>query len=271
MASSPGGTMYAIQDVPGKGKGLIATRKIVQGTRIICEEPILKVPNVKEDIGLTGRSLFLRLLTSRVEALSPNKLRQFLALFNPLANVPALKYFGTIQVNGLELDSFTTAARYPSLNTNAVASIETEAGDDDFEEVGVFAHASRINHDCEGNVYNSWNGLTKRYTIHALQDIEKGEEITINYIESHIPRHERQARLRVQYKFNCTCRLCTLPSQQSQKHDNNMMDLRKHRLDTLGYLDTLEALEMAALHFPGGGCMHAAMMPTMSKILESMN
>lgn len=33
--------VYAVEDVPGKGKGVIATRDIPKGTRIVSEEPFV--------------------------------------------------------------------------------------------------------------------------------------------------------------------------------------------------------------------------------------
>ncbi|UPK91300.1 hypothetical protein LCI18_002235 [Fusarium solani-melongenae] len=48
--------MYAIRDVPGKGKGLITTKPIPKGTRILAEAPVftnpmvLEIPNVKADV-----------------------------------------------------------------------------------------------------------------------------------------------------------------------------------------------------------------------------
>jgi hypothetical protein len=41
--------MYALQEVPRKGKGLVATRKISKGTCILSEEPIVRVPKVVLD------------------------------------------------------------------------------------------------------------------------------------------------------------------------------------------------------------------------------
>ena len=35
--------MYALQDVPGKGKGLVAMRKISKGTRILSEEVVITI------------------------------------------------------------------------------------------------------------------------------------------------------------------------------------------------------------------------------------
>ena len=44
MQSTIGNSMYALQDVSGKGKGLVAIEKISKGTRILSEEPIITVP-----------------------------------------------------------------------------------------------------------------------------------------------------------------------------------------------------------------------------------
>lgn len=49
MSSSVSDRMYALQEVPGKGKGLVATRKISQDTRILSEEPIVRVPEAVLD------------------------------------------------------------------------------------------------------------------------------------------------------------------------------------------------------------------------------
>lgn len=38
--------MHTVQNVPGKGKGLIATRKLRKGTRILSEEPLFVMPPV---------------------------------------------------------------------------------------------------------------------------------------------------------------------------------------------------------------------------------
>jgi hypothetical protein len=44
MQSMIGNSMYALQDVLGKGKGLVAIEKISKGTRILSKEPIITVP-----------------------------------------------------------------------------------------------------------------------------------------------------------------------------------------------------------------------------------
>jgi hypothetical protein len=45
--------MYALQEVPGKGKGLVATRKIPRGICILSEEPMVRVPEAVPDLNVS--------------------------------------------------------------------------------------------------------------------------------------------------------------------------------------------------------------------------
>ncbi|KAL5407035.1 hypothetical protein PMIN04_011845 [Paraphaeosphaeria minitans] len=82
-------SIYALQDVPGRGKGLVAREKISKGTRILSEEAVV---TVSESVGSE------RLRTSickQVEALSENQRRDFLSMHNihPYRNA-AEQYLG---------------------------------------------------------------------------------------------------------------------------------------------------------------------------------
>jgi hypothetical protein len=45
MQNTKGGFTYALQDVPGKGKGLVVTKKILKGTRIVSKEAVITIKN----------------------------------------------------------------------------------------------------------------------------------------------------------------------------------------------------------------------------------
>jgi hypothetical protein len=49
MSSLADKGMVTLREVPGKGEGLIATQKILKGTRILCEEPIIRIPEDTPD------------------------------------------------------------------------------------------------------------------------------------------------------------------------------------------------------------------------------
>ena len=271
MASLPGDTMYAIQDVPGKDKGLIATWKITKGTRILCEEPILRFRHFELDPARVDDEKFSSLFARRVETLSPEKRSQFLALYNPIADVPLLKYIGVMKFNGIALDTTVPVRSQASQTNEPIGVVRIDDGLKSVEDIGIFHRVSRINHNCQSNTYTSWNDTTERCIIHALRDIEKGDEITMEYLNPYFPRHERQAILQETYGFDCTCRLCTLPPQQSREHDKLMVELQRHKRATVGYLNALYSLGMPPLCFLPSGVIHKAMMPGLAQCLEEVN
>jgi SET domain-containing protein len=144
--------MYALQEVPGKGRGLVATRMIPMGTRILSEEPIIRVPEAAPDTQALRASIY-----EQVDALTPDQQQTFLSMHNIHDNDAASRYLGIIRTNALPFG-------------------------DRVREAGIFLDACRINYACDNNAQKSWNENIKRHTVHALRDIEKGEEITIYYL-----------------------------------------------------------------------------------------
>jgi SET domain-containing protein len=173
--------MYALQEVPGKGKGLVATRKIPRGTRILSEEPIVRVPQALLDSPALPASI-----RRQVDALTLDQRRAFLSLHNIHADDAASRY-----------------------RTNAPPF------GDHVREGGIFLDACRVNHACDNNAQKSWSEDIKRHTVHALRDIEKGTEITIYYLGVLNSREARQQALRRKFAFTCSFRLCSLPLDQS--------------------------------------------------------
>lgn len=189
--------MYALQEVPGKGKGLVATRKIPRGTRILCEEPIIRIPEVVLDSQTLPTTI-----RRQVDALAPAQQQAFLSMHNIYADADGVdsRYLGIIRTNALPFEE---------------------------DEAGIVLDACRINHACDNNAQKSWNQNIKRHTVHALRDIEKGEEITITYLGVLNSRKARQEALRRKFAFTCSCRLCSLPPDQSQESDRRLEEILK--------------------------------------------
>ncbi|KAF2120400.1 hypothetical protein BDV96DRAFT_683838 [Lophiotrema nucula] len=194
--------MYAIEDVPGKGKGLIATKDIPKGTRIVSEKPIINsgrhVANMEQ--------LQIR-ISQQVSSLSQDQQREFLSMDNIYPYTNSLeRWRGIFRTNALPIGS------------------QLDAG-------GVFFIACRINHACDNNAQNFWNENLNQLTIHAVRDICKGEEITIFYLNSRRNRRARQKELWQNFKFTCSCRLCSLPPNQSKDSDSKLD--RIHDIDCI--------------------------------------
>jgi hypothetical protein len=183
------GPLYALEEIPAKGKGIVAIKDIPEGTRILCEEPVITLPD-----GLPEYELLSR-IHRQVAALDDYKLKVFLSMHNihTYGNA-AERYLGIFKTNALP--------------------IEVEDNDG-----GIFLEACRINHACDNNAQKSWNRNIKRHTVHALRDIKAGEEITIYYLAAHTGRKNRQMKLQMKFDFICSCRLCSLPSAESKQCD----------------------------------------------------
>ncbi|KAI0115498.1 heterokaryon incompatibility protein-domain-containing protein [Nemania sp. FL0031] len=201
-----GAGMYALQDVPGKGKGLVAIQKISKGTRILSEEPIITIARNR----LNGERPQISIY-QQVASLNEHQQRAFLSMHNihPYEDA-AERYLGIFKTNSLPAEAVG--------DTGAI-----------------FLEACRINHACDNNAQKNWNEKIKRHTVHALRDIDEGEEITITYLGPLKNRRARQKALQEKFGFTCLCHLCSLPPEQSQESDRRLEEI--HRLD--GVIDQL--------------------------------
>jgi hypothetical protein len=78
---------------------------------------------------------------------------------------------------------------------------------------GVFENVARINHSCLPNAQGNFHAPLGRFNIHALRDIERGEEVTLNYLPEHgALAASRGNRLKEGYGFACDCPACDLTS-----------------------------------------------------------
>ncbi|KAG5926247.1 hypothetical protein E4U42_003487 [Claviceps africana] len=204
IQSATDGPLYALQDVPSKGKGLIATRNILKGTRILSEQALITLP--APDVG--EETAWLRSLCQQVEALSSDQRRAFLSMHNTDTFMNATeRYHGIFRLNSLPMDVVREAI--VTIKKEATVTIGS----------GIFLDASRINHACDNNSQPMWNERIQRHTVHALRDIRAGEEITITYIPPFKNYQARQRELQERFKFTCSCGLCSLPEEQREVND----------------------------------------------------
>ncbi|KAG6095254.1 hypothetical protein E4U30_002606 [Claviceps sp. LM220 group G6] len=234
-ASDP---MYVLQDIPRKSKGLVATRNILKGTRILCEEPLFTIPIVpdfqRERFGLIHR---------QVASLSDDQRNAFLSMHNIYPpRDPIEGYVGIFETNSLPASA---------------------GGSQTAQTRGIYLEACRLNHDCQGNAVYSWNPRIERITVHAIRDINAGEEITVPYVEFLKPRESRQSALKDSFHFTCRCSLCSLPDEQNQERDRKIAqtvrlgelyldDFAFYPLRALGYVDAQTRL-LNELYQEGSG------------------
>ncbi|ESZ94009.1 hypothetical protein SBOR_5587 [Sclerotinia borealis F-4128] len=183
--------LFSIEQVPGKGKGLVARFNIDTGTRIVSEKPLFTITN------LSPISLLESTIVAKLKELSKPEQREFLSLHN---NLPGKYPFSGI------------------VKTNALP-----CGPDSIVG-GIYPTICLINHECTPNANQSWNQNLNRETIHAIRPIKAGEEITISY-DTGNETSTRQAHLKSSFGFNCTCTLCSFPQLDIQASDTRRRNI----------------------------------------------
>ena len=124
----------------------------------------------------------------------------------------------------------------PSLETSPFRELpssryQTIEHSDGSTEGSVFVHACRINHACAPNAHISWSKALTKQTVHAVQEIAAGDEITVSYAQPGNVCAARRSHLRNTLGFDCTCVLCALTGEALQASD-----VRQSRLDALAVL-----------------------------------
>jgi hypothetical protein len=190
--------IFEVKDIPGKGRGIVALFSISRGTRILCEKPLITI----QPMPLMELE---RALATMLRALPKESQRQFLSLHN---NFPGRHPFShTFKTNALPCG--------PNSSTG-----------------GVYPTICLINHSCIPNSHHSWNSAAKQETIHAIQPIKAGEEVTISYDRG--GTHDvRRKFLEGAFGFKCDCPRCSCPPADLQDSDTRRLQIQALD-DTIG-------------------------------------
>ncbi|KAI0169855.1 SET domain-containing protein [Hypoxylon sp. FL1284] len=184
--------LFEVQQIPGKGKGLVALRDMPKGTRILRESPLFTVRSMP-------RADLNKAMTSKLGALSKEQQRQFLSLHNNFPGQHALA--GIVKTNALPCGSGSSTG-------------------------GIYLTICLINHSCLPNAHNNWNEEFEVETIHAVKPISAGEEITIDYTDCG-PSHIRRLKLRESFGFDCQCPACSQPPKELEASDARRVQMER--------------------------------------------
>ena len=228
--------LFEKQASAGKGQGLFAITAIPKGTRIISDVPLVVVESE------SPLAIYLKLRDLGKSA--PQQLKIFEALYD-IGHLPASGQTtqgpnygsGAVSSNKTWLDVYvkqledsnwellgqqrTPTRRIPNLdlvegakalarfNLNSfVIRNTTNSG----PAWAIFENVSLMNHSCVPNCNVSWNQNTRRLCVHAIRDIQEGEELYMTYLSQFLTftgLETRTRELRSRYGFTCTCSACT--------------------------------------------------------------
>ncbi|RPB07912.1 SET domain-containing protein [Morchella conica CCBAS932] len=195
-----GKELFDVMVVPGCGKGLVARTYIPRGTRIISEAPLFSISNFAQ----TSLTDIVAYVTSILKKLPKDQQRGFLGLHNAFIR-QASPFYGIVRTNSLPFGP-------------------------ESPELGLFLTCARLNHSCSPNANHSWNSDTRTESVHAIRDIDPGEEITICYQSSqssHSNRASRQDELLKMFGFECHCMICVLPAEDSRESDQRRAEIEE--------------------------------------------
>ena len=177
---------YRVREVPGKGRGLFATRRIIPGKVILEERPLLSL-----DGGLLGGMSLVTFRARHYPNITEEKKAKILQLHDPAENLKTLdldadKMEQLVRKNPTLLiwkarDSDEAGKMFRIYSGNSFQLCEDPALYST-SQTGLFYEISLINHSCNPNACTTWiMGDFERYQVRSMKVIEKGEEIVINY------------------------------------------------------------------------------------------
>lgn len=194
-------TTCKVLEVPGKGLGLVAEKKLCRGEHILNEPYLLRVDlgpkehfDLDKDVG-DERCAAARLARLAYSALSKSdKIR-----------------FGKLVSHGKEGGTAQQLV-WSRVVTNGFD--DEEAGRMVFR---VFPTVARLNHSCIPNAVVGFNEETQLMAVHAISTIEAGCEILIDYLpgKAFRSRTQRCRDLQRHWKFFCRCPHCSPGAQAS--------------------------------------------------------
>ncbi|ORY60961.1 uncharacterized protein BCR38DRAFT_497073 [Pseudomassariella vexata] len=198
---------YKVVPMPGKGRGVVATRLIRRAEPIMYDSASVVLDT--QFPGSVRQTDGYELLHQAADQLADPELVLTLGRTNTMA--------ADIVEDVLRTNSFSTPL----------------AGE---PHMGLFPEVSRINHACSPNAFTRFMPRSLAVSIIAGREIQPGEEITISYIPVTKPSAERQ-RLLSRWGFNCTCSLC-----KSSKSALASSDYRRTKIETMRQ-DVVAAVE----------------------------
>ncbi|KLO07469.1 hypothetical protein SCHPADRAFT_932417 [Schizopora paradoxa] len=112
----------------------------------------------------------------------------------------------------------------------------------------LYVAPSLMNHSCMPNARREFIGTA--IVIRTIQDLKKGEEVTVSYIDAQVSYDERRFRLMNSWRFNCSCGVCEADDEdgyearESRRALSKKMDDLEERIDMT--YDPVTAQRLAA-------------------------
>jgi len=256
---------YKVIKIEGKGKGLVATRKVAAGDVLLQEMPLMVIDSTDSEVSSDHFKLEFEVQGEATQ-------KKVLELFDPVKDDLKLELLenineveagirkgreedpgnqelgelvqrmgelgaGIIREADEEEEDYIRAQRIFAANSMQVCEVGAIYSS---TEGALYHHISLINHSCNPNAVWSWTkGNFRKKVVRAIKPIKKGEEILVNYIDledfNYGNRESRRLALVDKFGFFCKCSECSL---EGDEFDLN----EQHRLEVVQNLETVKTL-----------------------------
>ncbi|WVQ81561.1 hypothetical protein IAT38_003685 [Cryptococcus sp. DSM 104549] len=224
----------AVDEIPGKGRGLVTTRPVRAGELLLvekatlatfpCDAPDTIISCVDDKVRYPLHQPFVLAIeravhralddptiglvldgltyeghptAKRLPELNMTDEERLRALDDPPPEIDPDRLHKILHANSLGNDPISHRPGGESTTSPHVGGGEAP--------VMLFGMASIANHSCSSNVTIAhWGDVV---TFRALHDLPKGEELLIGYFDDYVPYQDRLARSR-SWGFTCDCTLC---------------------------------------------------------------
>lgn len=182
--------------VPGKGRGLLASRRLLPGQVLLFELPLL----------VGSLSLNPHLILQQYDRLARDKKEKI----QQLTCVESSTKFDNIQQ--------LTDQEKKVLKIFQANSISVGDGD----MGGLYETISLLNHSCAPNVLWQQSATPLGMEVWVCREVVEGEELEASYcVFPSLPlRQARMDRLYKQRDFHCRCSVCSLSGEELQENEN---------------------------------------------------
>jgi len=158
-----------------------------------------------------------------------------------------------------------------------LAIIETNSVDKEFFGKKVkMLHplASLLNHDCSPNVVLSYSGIAQGHNlqVRATKDIQKGQELTVSYIDQLLPTSVKQKLLKENKFFDCHCTKCLdnkedkFLEELTQEQAKKVIDKAYEESETIIQTPEYWTVELCEKYLRKYGCILPSNHPMMVRI-----
>jgi len=253
---------YKVTKLPGRGRGLLATRKLCVGEVILSELPLMVIDSEDSEVATD-------VFRGEFNDLDTNTRDVVLGLFDPTTDDPKYELLdnikeieATIKKNQEEKPEDTElsslATRIEKMGSEIVDKTggelkhHTENEDPAIKAQRIFAansmqvcevsalysptegalyhHISFLNHSCNPNSVWSWTkGDFRKKVVRAVKPIMKGEEILVNYVDmedfNYGSREIRRSVLANKFGFFCKCSECSLEGPEFDLNEQNRAEI----------------------------------------------